>query len=378
MWLHPNLWEIRSTLETDDSTALSALTSLLNMVKTPVDLAGLEKFSKLVDVDRMALWSALMSGIASIHTSDFLGNLLVYDFKTSRLFPAIADSTGFGVITSMAATHKEVDIRVPPYEFLTPLLNAFFRNPEFQYKRNLILYRLLNSELGSEAMEKTVKNFLKILRPLYYQEPYASALVNVPIVLFSRKIPVAPETQLADAQRLLDFMAARRKYLLEVLDATTGQIIKLPQRSNIAGRWFTHVLVRVKGHSPISFDFKGFGNAILPDFDFDNRLDSVLPEFYSVQQFFPGLGEKPADAPLWLMLKSRWCNFVLEPDYQNYVLGLSEERYADCLKFLRREGVNSITGKKIELEYLDEVSGETLEIKPNPVVLHSWRNKKNG
>ena len=109
--------------------------------------------AEVIDPAGFAGWSALMTAIGSIHTNDYFGHLLVFDHKSSRLFPVIADPSGFGVITSVGGMHTDIDIRVPLYEFLTPFLNAFSRVPEFQFQRNLQLYKILQTQLADDNSE---------------------------------------------------------------------------------------------------------------------------------------------------------------------------------------------------------------------------------
>lgn len=373
MWHHPELWEIHGQKGVEDSAPLNCLAKLLKIVETPVDLARIEDLSKLVDIERFASWSALITAIGSIHTNDFLGNVLVYEPVEGKLFPAISDSTGFGVITSMAGMHEEVDVKVPPYEFLTPLLNAFFRVPEFQFRRNLALYRLLNHDLHPDKLAQLVNRFLSVLKPLYLKETYASALINVPIVLFSRKIPVSPETQLADAFRLLEFMKARRDFLLGLLNENDAVIDSSQRRSLVRGKWYRHMVVKVSGHCPVEWDFSSFKGKILPDFDFDGVLDEPMQSFYGMNRFYPALKELRKAGPLWLMLDRRWASFELAPDAQTYVLGVCEENLDQCLEFLKNNCKNSVTGKSVELVYSGVHAETTFLSRKNPLVLHPWR-----
>lgn len=378
MWKHPELWEIQSNTPENISGPFNCLSRLLAMIETPVQLSRIENLAELIMTDRLASWSALMTAIGSIHSNDFFGNILVHDQLTDQLFPAISDSTGFGVLTSLAGQHSETDIKIPPYEFLTPLLNAFFRVPEFQFQRNLALYKLLNGDLHPDNLGKVVDQFLAILKPLYYKEPYASALLNVPILHFPQKLPVSPEVQIADALRLLDFMKARREFLLGLLNKADAMIVCTPQKSEIGGKWYRHQVIQVSGHCPIEWDFSAFSQKILPDFDFDGILDGEIAEFYGLQRLYPGLKESQSDLSEQLMLKTRWSGFILEPDAQSYVLGISEEHLDECLNFLKNHGKNAITGEKAGITYASAPASVAYPVQKNPAVLHPWRNLKNG
>ena len=376
MWHDQNLWQFEGPDPERLQKARKALKSMLEAVKTPVDLVKINDLSGLVDYDLTARWSALMSAIASIHTNDFLGNLLVFDHENNRFFPAIADSTGFGVISSMSGMHSEADIKVPIYEFLTPFLNALFRDPEFTYLRNLALYKLLQNQLEPVKLSGTVKKYLQVLEPMFYKEPYASALINVPLVLFSRKIPVSPEAQIADSQRLLDFMSARRQFILEKLDRCSLEIVITPATSLISGQVFKHVVLVISGHSPVDLNFAGFENSVLPDYDFDAQLDHAKADFYGKQLFYPALKESFGDFPHWMLLDRRFAGFVLEPEEQIYVIGISTEVFDKCLAHVQASAKNAITGKSAVVKI---VQRPFLKV-PQPAgsTLHSWRKLKNG
>ena len=66
-------------------------------------------------------------------------NYLVYDTNKKLFCPIIADPTGFGTLTSYLNKKSAVSsVEIPIYEYLTPLFSTYFRNPEFQYKRNYL------------------------------------------------------------------------------------------------------------------------------------------------------------------------------------------------------------------------------------------------
>lgn len=371
MWLHPELWTCESTNNKNTQRAQKTLEMLLNKALTPVQLDKIVDLSEIVDFSKTANWSALMSAIASIHTNDFLGNLLVFDETSGRIFPAIADSTGFGVITAMAGKHGKIDIEVPPYEFLTPLFNALFRIPEFQFQRNQALYKLLQHELQPQNFKKLVDSFLIILRPLFGREPYASALINVPLVLFSRKIPVSAQTQLEDAERLLEFMKARRQFLLDQLEETSVKLFELQSQSSSNAEKIRFFALQIKGHCPIRLDLGDFRRQLLPDADFDGKLDQVGKDWHDHLILYPALKEVKREMPHWLLLDRRFAGFLLEPDYQTYIFGVAEESFSNCIEKIRNHSINAVTGTKVSVAQIE--SGLRENFAPAPQVLHSWR-----
>lgn len=378
MWENPELWKVQCDRTANQEEPFNCLTRLLKIVATPIDLTNLEKLPEVINIDKLASWSALMTAIGSIHANDFFGNSLLYDYSEKKLFPNITDSTGFGVLTATTLMQIAPPENIPPYEFLTPLLNGFFRIPEFQFKRNLALYKLLNQQLSGENLRNLVNRYLEILTPLFYREKYASALVNVPILNFPMKIPVATATQLADARRLLDFMDKRREYILTLLAKTSATIVTGRERTEINGRWFTHVAVKVSGHCPISWDFSGWQDRIIPDLNFDKVLDKNVAGFYRIQTFFPGLQEDRSESASFLQMQQRGANFVLTPADQTYVLGISEDHLQECLDFLTKQGHNSITGTNATLDYIPTTQAADQILEANSVVLHPWRKMADG
>jgi hypothetical protein len=374
MWHQHDLWEIESADPQKQKEAQKALQTILESVSTPVELTRVRDLEQVVDYVFFARWSALMTAIASIHTNDFLGNLLIFDHDSGKAFPAIADSTGFGVITAMAGQHEKIDVEVPVNEFLTPLQNALFRIPQFQHKRNLELYKLLQNELAPEKLASLVEDYLKILKPLYFKEPYASALINIPLVLFSRKIPVSPQTQITDGKRLLSFMNERREFLLAELDRNETHIMVTNSFSNIENRKFRHVLIRTAGHCATLCELGNYSSDILPDLDFDGELDKVEKTFFSSLILHPGLKESVHQVPHWLLLERRYCNFILEPDYQTYVIGVEESRLEDFLQSFTRSCRNAVTGSAIEVK-VDNPTDEYSAL-PCAKVIHPWQDLK--
>ncbi|MDD3148665.1 MAG: CotH kinase family protein [Candidatus Riflebacteria bacterium] len=377
LWDHLESWEFETPDSLDTDAPQNTLKRLLEAVKTPVNLDNIEKMAEVIDSERFAAWSALMTAIASIHTNDYFGHLLVFNHDSKRLFPVIADPSGFGVITSIAGMHEEIDIRVPLYEFLTPLLNAFFRFPEFQYQRNVLLFKILQAQLNPPRLHELASGFMNRLQPFFAAEPYASALINIPKVLFSRRIPVSPQTQHKDAQRLINFMKARRDYLLKELSTLDVELGTLVEEKTFAGRKYRPLTIRVKGHCPVEWDFSGFKGRILPDYDFDGIPETDAQEFSARQLFFPGLSEKGFSEPHWLMPGRRRANFILEPDFQTYLVMLSSDSFAECLAFLESQGKNAVTGERVAVRVVARDAESLVAVSPNPRSLHAWRNRKN-
>lgn len=374
IWAHPEVWEIEPAAGRDPEIARKTLARLLEAVKTPVDLQRVEKLAEAIDPAGFAVWSALMTAIGSIHTNDYFGHLLVFDHKSSRLFPVIADPSGFGVITSIGGMHADIDIRVPLYEFLTPLLNAFFRVPEFQFQRNLQLHRILKTQLADASLQKLVDSYLEQLRPLYYKETYASALINIPLVLFSRKIPVSPQFQEKDAARLVSFMKARRAFLLGELAHIEAELIRLQRQTSVDGMPFEHLLIRVKGHCPVVVDFAGLPGRVLADTDFDGVLDNSTIVAGGKTLFYPGLTETVFTEPHWLMPGRRYADFLLTPDFQSYIIGIQSEHFDEVLARIMKSAENAVTGEKVAVKStgLQEPEAD----KPCSKSLHAWRNLK--
>lgn len=374
IWAHPEVWEIEPAAGRDPEIARKTLARLLEAVKTPVDLQRVEKLAEAIDPAGFAGWSALMTAIGSIHTNDYFGHLLVFDHKSSRLFPVIADPSGFGVITSIGGMHADIDIRVPLYEFLTPLLNAFFRVPEFQFQRNLQLHRILKTQLADASLQKLVDSYLEQLRPLYYKETYASALINIPLVLFSRKIPVSPQFQEKDAARLVSFMKARRAFLLGELAHIEAELIRLQRQTSVDGMPFEHLLIRVKGHCPVVVDFAGLPGRVLADTDFDGVFDNSTIVAGGKTLFYPGLTETGFTEPHWLMPGRRYADFLLTPDFQSYIIGVQSEHLDEVLARIMKSAENAVTGEKVAFK--STVLQEPEADKPCSKSLHAWRNLK--
>ncbi|MFZ5950469.1 MAG: CotH kinase family protein [Candidatus Rifleibacteriota bacterium] len=377
IWHDEQAWAIESADSRLEGQARLMLEKLLEAVKTPVDLEKIAELQKLIDVKKYAQWSALMTAIASIHTNDFIGNVLIFDHKSSRIFPAIADSTGFGVITSMAAKHDEIDIKVPINEFLTPILNAFLRIPECHYLRNLALYQLLNQQFEPQQFKNLRDQYLSLLRPLFAKEPYAAALVNVPLVLFSRKIPVSDRTQLEDADRLVDFMKARRSFLLELLENCEVMVLTTDEQSTFDNKVCNSIIIAVRGHSPVELPPDQTGTSIFADVDFDGRLDVIIDNQKPVL-FYPALRETGGDFPHWLMVSRRFANFALEPDWQFYRIGIESEHCKAWIDQFIRQTCNAITRKKTEVQLKKIENSGFDSIAQSANVIHSWSHQFNG
>jgi len=263
---------------------------------------------------------------------------------------------------------------VPLYEFLTPLLNAFFRVPEFQFQRNLQLHRILKTQLADASLQKLVDSYLEQLRPLYYKETYASALINIPLVLFSRKIPVSPQFQEKDAARLVSFMKARRAFLLGELANIEAELVRLQRQTSVDGKLFEHLLIRVKGHCPLAVDVSGLPGRLISDVDFDGVLDDSVIVGGAKVLFYPGLAETAFSEPHWLMPGRRYADFLLTPDFQSYIIGVQSEHLDEVLARIMKSAENAVTGEKVAFK--STVLQEPEADKPCSKSLHAWRNLK--
>jgi hypothetical protein len=372
MWNRPELWEIHFPQDSSPEPARAALKKMLQLCATPVNPEKASELTSVLDIGRVASWSALMTAIGSIHTNDFFGNVMLFDRNRHRLFPAIDDSSGFGVQTTAFSADASENIQIPPYEFLTPLQNALFRIPEFQFCRNLALYRLLLNELSEEALAGLVEKYMQLLDPFIDKEPFASALINVPILNFPQKIPVSPHTQRQDAERLKSFMKERRAFLLHLLTEARAAISETRTFSTINGSSYRHIVLQVSGHCPVEFDLSDWKSIILADVDFDGVPDPAIRDFYSLQRFYPGLREDNSPQPQYLQISQRSAGFILTDSPQNYVLGIKNDNYRQAVEFLLHQGLNSITGNKTSLLLNPEIK-DPATIRPNHFVIHSWK-----
>jgi hypothetical protein len=172
-------------------------------------------------------------------------------------------------------------------------------------------------------------------------------------------------------------MKARRDYLLKELSTLDVELGTLVEEKTFAGRKYRPLTIRVKGHCPVEWDFSGFKGRILPDYDFDGIPETDAQEFSARQLFFPGLSEKGFSEPHWLMPGRRRANFILEPDFQTYLVMLSSDSFAECLAFLESQGKNAVTGERVAVRVVARDAESLAAVSPNPRSLHAWRNRKN-
>lgn len=370
MWQNRKFWEIQAGPGQKSEYAGSRLSELLSLVKTPVDLTQIDRLAPIIHFDRMASWSALLTAIASIHTNDYFGNFLAFDQTRNKIFPVIADSIGFGVLTSLAGESSEQEIRMPPYEMLTPLLNALFRIPEFQFARNRALFELLQTHLHPENLKKLTDSFMSALRTFFKNDPMPSALVNAPGLHFPVKIPVSLTARIKDQTRLLQFMSERRDYLFSLISSSTATVQKINGPFAVEKIDYQLISLTVNGHSPLKYDFSKVKEKLVPDINHDGIPDSPSDNFFQIQFFYPALSESHEKQASWLQIEQRAANFTLVPASQTYLMAIRQDFYEEALNFLLETAENAITGEKIAVRQIAPAE----RIPPRCVSsLHSWR-----
>ena len=370
MWQNHKYWEIQILPGQNPEHARDRLSEMLKIIQVPVKIEQIEKLIPMFYEDRMASWSALLTAIASIHSNDFFGNFFALDQLNNKLFPVLADSTGFGVLTAVAGESSESEIKMPPYEMLTPLLNSFFRIPEFQFARNRALFLILQNQLHPDKTQKLTDQFMQILIPFFKNDPKATALMNAPALHFPIKVPVSFSKRIKDHGRLLKFMSERRKFLLNLLNASLVTIQPVSKSVNINNKEFKFLCLSVSGHSPVSLDFSGMQEFLFPDLNHDGTPDQPPDSFYSVQNLHPALEEAATSNLPWLQLEQRAAGFILVPASQTYLLAARNDKFDEVIAFIQNSAHNAITSEKVSVRLI-----ETTGSFPDrcDTSLHSWR-----
>lgn len=352
---------------------------LLSITQKPFENTA-KDLIKYLDFDKTARWSAFMTLIGSVHSDDYHNNYLVYDTNKKVFCPIIADPTGFGTLTSYLNKKSAVSsVEIPIYEYLTPLFSTYFRNPEFQYKRNLYLYKYVSDLFPKEYFNKIVTNWRKVIEPLYDMEKNACALIDAETLLPMR-IPVSAEYRKKDIDLLLDYYNLRVDFILKELDKSEAEIYSLNEPGVDGIKQF---VLSISGNSPVKWDFSKLNSKIYMDKDLNKVLakDEVLENNSSIGVFYPAL-TKAVDFDniryKWLMLDRRINRFVLKPDAQTYLIGIDAKSESELLEVLANQGKNAVTGKPIKAKINAGVNSAAVNLYSNTYSFHPWsKNEKN-
>ena len=347
---------------------------LIDNLKDPLNLTAHQNLTAVLDIDKTAQWSAFMTIIGSVHTDDFHNLYFCYDKTKKIYFPFITDPSGFGILTSISNKNTLENIRIPIYEFLTPLVNSLFRDPEFQFKRNNYIYSYLTKQLTKDFVSETVNEWRKYIEPLYYQEKNYRALITAP-KLIPIRIPVSPEYRIKDIDRLVDYYKARYDFLMEEL-GNSEAIIQSYDCPNPDG--IKQFVISVKGNAPIKWNLpKIFLNKIY----LDNNMDKIITTQESCKitelLLYPALTKisamqiKIPPEYTSLMIFKRLAKYMLTPEYQTYLIGINTDYEKQILNELIHNGKNAITGAKVKINLKREPLNQYMLYR-NKDSIHVW------
>lgn len=370
MWKDSDLWDVKKRTKSDVNLVKIAIEKLLDTVRIPFDFSKIAKLHQIVDLKKLALWSAFSTLTASLHTDDFHNNVLAFDDKSHLLFPVLSDPTGFGVLTSIANKNRKVDIELPIYEFMTPLLGAAFRNPLFQFQRNRLMYNLLNTELSVSKVSKLVNLLMKKLKPLFPEEKYAGVLTNIPYLGFPLKLPASVNLRINDSKRLLSFYSKRVDFVKSCLNQCSASIEALNQSETVKEKEYKLFIIKVSGHAPIDWQLKGFQNKIIMDSNLNKQIDSFDKTASASLRLFPTIKKVTYNDTDWLMTNTRLQKYILEPAQQTYLVGIKMSYTSTILDILSSTAINSITKQKVSVKLSNKI--DQFQLYSNKDGIHPW------
>lgn len=370
IWLNEKLWEYEKEIvgvsqNLELQTELEQkMKSFIQCLKDPLDLVSQKDIKNHLDIEKTAQWSAFMTIIGSVHTDDFHNNFFAYDKTKKVYFPLIIDPSGFGILTSISNKNSSASIELSIYEFLTPVFNFLFRNPEFQYKRNSYIYNYLTKTLTKEYVNNTVNEWRKKIEPLYYLEKEAAALITVPELLFPIRLPVSPEFRIKDIDRLLEYYNSRYDFLLKELESCDVVIYPCQSDQNIH---YKEYAVFVKGNSPVKWNLSAHYPKVYLDKDLSGNIteneriaQSEILLYPALKKCYPNQLNLKIEEEIRLMLDKRLARYMLQPEYQSYLIAVDSQREKQILDELEHNAQNAVTASKVKVAINKQVVDKSL------------------
>lgn len=366
IWKNPRAWQFTpmsgtassdpAVLSAQTASATSCIAKMLKLFSWPMNPANAALLGEHLDLKALAEWSAYQTCIGGIHTDDFHNNFYILN-ERGKLVPIISDPAAFGALTALAGQNTPADQQLPIYEFLTPVLDLAFRDPRFQYERNLALHKLLTGPFAPEQVAQYIDSYLKALAPLYFREGPTSALVTVPVLQVPMRLPVSVQQRIRDVHRIKDFYQKRTAYVMEQLSLCEAQLVRVSQEEEIAlnkNRFNNEErLYRLSlyGHAPLSMGLEGLKVKLF------NSLEDEWKECARDTLLYPSLSEAPAvkENTKWLLIhktNGRLAKYVLEPEVKHYYLAVKKDQEKRFLEQLQSACKNAITNERVGLRIL--------------------------
>ena len=377
IWKNPNLWEIEDDATEDIKQKIqNCLNNLILNFNPPINPKLAKNLNLYVDMQKFAKWSAFMTAIGSLHTDDFHNNFYAYDTKSNRLLPVVADPAGFGSLTSVANENSKSGIEIPLYEFLTPLQDLAFRDPEFLYLRNKYLYEYIENLISPTYLETISNKWKKTIEPFYYLESNtAGAVITVPKMFFSIRLPVSANFRIKDITRINDYYRSRCDYIKKELNDCELEIYTYNNDYNSINNNIQPYIIRIKGNSPFYICFEENEKCFI-----DTNLNKYLElnEATSTLLLYPAIKRTnyiSEDKINWLMLGNRFANYILAPDWQTYLVGFKKDLSINHVLEKLSKGKNLITGNNATINIMEQtLNSDNLYVSSES--LHIWSIKE--
>lgn len=373
MWKNPDKWDIRVGSADRKIQAQSALKEYLADISPPLTQAKMLNARSHTDFPGLASWSAFCAITGSVTSDDFHNQNLIFDEFRKVFRPLVSDSMGFGTFTFQRLPLSAQEVEIPLYEYLTPITDAAFRSPDFQFRRNKVIWELIETTFSSEQMVGLAGELFKRVSPLLRQEKHKGGLVIIPKLEFPIRLPVSINSIIECHNRIREWIIKRNQFLHKSLSC--ADVVVYPVQSGLAAAKQNLSVLEICGNAPVEWNLGTSTELIRLDINLDKQIMEEDPVPSSTLRIFPGMGPVPNSNVPWLKGGARLLKHSIQPASQTYLIGIASSSPL-LLRSLFSTARNSVTKEPCKVRFsshslsLDRV----YSLKSS---LHPWQIRMN-
>jgi CotH kinase protein len=351
-----------------DTKILERLNPMENLVNTMYMESSITKYErlwKIISMEKLARWHALMVLVSSVHTDYMHNHLYYFDPSTGLLEPIVSDINGH-ILQMFPSPRERLTMPYEPYselpinERIQPLLDIALRDPRFLHRRNEILYNALNG-IGSFVNQKNeLDNIFSILDGDVYADRKKSSVKETFVGYF--RIPYSNSQYESSKNILYKWIHDRNIFLHSELNNVFINI-KI-EKSNKSKNF----VISIDGNVAVIFN----SNSISGEIYRNSNIHKTAVVKKESMLLYPGLKENND-----LGFRSRnMPEHTLTHSVQNYLFTSNEISTDRLMSELNSAFSHSLNGQPIipNIELVDTVNIN--DYKKINVSLHPWTLEK--
>lgn len=152
LWDNVTYWKLAGN---QSPAAIEAFNRFLELLKLPKTKENITELKYLLDFEKYARWSALMTVVGSDHADIQHNHNYFFNPNKGLLEPLVWDSNGYGIT---------VGANLPIHLALHPLMTYLNALPEWVHQRNEIIYDMMKTDFHPQQLARFITKQVQLLK----------------------------------------------------------------------------------------------------------------------------------------------------------------------------------------------------------------------